>query len=131
MQTIDVHELKIDKMRTPIDNTNLDGSASALKTYHLNASKSATITKRRNSSIYLILLSGSFYSLCYAPYVYTIGFHAFCPECGIDSVFIKGTAALTFFHSIVNILVYVLKNKELKKAIFAIFGRVNNVQSSI
>ena len=87
----------------------------------LRATAPVNNTKRK-SSVNLILLSASFYSVCYAPYAYTIMLYAFCPNsCGIDYSIIVGVATITVFHGLFNIIVYVLKNKEFKKALVDTF----------
>ena len=57
---------------------------------NLPSSQSTHMNRKRKSSVYLILLSALFYTICMAPYVYMIMLYAFCPgRCGIDKLFFK------------------------------------------
>ena len=94
------------------------------------SSKHTHIDHKRKSSVYIVLLSKSFYVICYFPYVYAVAFYAICPkECKVNDVLLNVTTFIMGWHGLFNAFVYVMKNKEFKKAMNAIFCPTKNPTS--
>ena len=93
-----------------------------------NRSKTAKMNKKRLSSAHLTILSASFYTLCYGPYVFAITTYTHCPNnCGIDNVMIKRVSTIVCLHGLLNSVIYVLKNKEFRKAFLETFSAAKKI----
>ena len=76
-----------------------------------------TMNEKNKSSVYLILLATTFYAICYFPYIYMMTVYAFCPnKCRIGRFSINITATMMCLHGLFNVFIYVMRNKEFKKA---------------
>ena len=75
-------------------------------------------SQKQMAHVALMLLSACFFMACYTPYCLTTCLYVFCPDhCGVDANTIKASATFAIFHALFSVIVYLVKDKNFRKAL--------------
>ena len=84
--------------------------------------RSKSRNSKRKSRVVLMAFAACFYMCCYTPYVIAMALYTFCPDhCGVDKWFIKAAATFTVTHGLLNVVLYIAKNREFRLALLTNF----------
>ena len=78
--------------------------------------------RKRKSSVTLMILATCFFTLCYAPCVYTVALYVFCPNhCGLNPNILRAAAMVLVLHGLFNAAIYAAKDKHFRKVAVSMF----------